>query len=143
MTKPSEFILNSDYLTIAQASTTKPYTVYYPSQTFPTSGNIINSFHIDQDISSPAVTGAVDRVAIEYNGVRYVADSIEKAADPITVDNELEYDQFWVLTVFRKDKNTLTARCTFYPPTRTHTIPSSPSLTFTISATSFRPPNIT
>ena len=142
MTKPSEFILNSDYLTIAQASTTKPYTVYFPPQIFPTSGNIINSFHTDRDILSPAETGAVDRVSIEYNGVHYIADSIEKAADLITIEGQFEYDQFWVLTVFRKDKNTLTARCTFYPPTRTLSVPSSPSLTFTISATSFKPPNV-
>lgn len=142
MTKPSEFILNSDYLTIAQASTTKPYVVYFPSQTFPTSGNIINSFYIDREIPSPAIAGAVDRISIEYNGIRYVADRIDKAADPIEGD-ELEYDQFWVLSVFRKDKDKLVARCNFYPPTRSSTIPSSPSLTFTISATSFRPPNIT
>lgn len=141
MTKPSDFILNSDYLTIAQASTTKPYTVYFPPQTFPHSGQIIDSFHIDREIPSVAVPGAVDRVAIEYNGTRYVADRIDKSPDPIYGD-ELEYDQFWVLTVYRKDKNTLVARCNFMPPTRTTTIPTSPSLTFTISATSFRPPNV-
>ena len=141
MTKPSDFILNSDYLTIAQASTTSPYTVYFPSRAFPTSAGIINSFHVDQEIPSTAVVGAVDRIAIEYNGTRYVADTINKPADP-QLDDELEYDQFWVLTVFRKDRTTLVARVTYFPPTRSFSVPSTPALTFTISATSFRPPNV-
>lgn len=141
MTKPSDFILNSDYLTIAQASSTKPFTVYYPSRQFPTSGNVVQSFHVDQEIVSPAVPGAVDRITIQYNGTYYVADTIHKPADIIFAE-EIEEDQFWVLSVFRKDKDTLVARCNFYPPTRSTTIPSSPSLTFTISATTFRPPNV-
>lgn len=141
MTKPSDFILNSDYLTIAQASTTSPYTVYFPSRAFPTNAGIINSFHVDQEIPSTAVVGAVDRIAIEYNGTRYVADTINKPADPL-LEYELEYDQFWVLTVFRKDRTTLVARVTYFPPTRSSSVPSTPALTFTISATSFRPPNV-
>ena len=142
MTKPSDFILNSDYLTISQASTTNPYTVYYPSQLFPVSAGVMNSFHLDRDIPSPAVAGAVDRVSIEYNGTRYVGDRIDKPADPIIVQGELEYDQCWTLVVYRKNKNTLVASVMFYPPTRSESVPSSPSLTFTISATSFRPPNV-
>jgi hypothetical protein len=141
MTKPSNFILNSDYLTIAQASSTEPYTVYFASQPFPTTAGVINSFHIDQEIPSNAVAGAVDRVVIEYNGTRYVADRIDKPADPL-LEYELEYDQFWILTVFRKDRTTLVARVTYFPPTRSSSVPSTPALTFTISATSFRPPNV-
>ena len=142
MTQPSNFIFNSDYLTIAQVSSTNPYTVYFPPQTFPHQGQTINSFHIDNDIPSSAIPGAVDRIMIEYSGKTYVADEIRKPADPIEVNNEMHYDQFWNLVVFRKDKNTLTARCTFYPPTASLSIPTSPSLTFTISATSFKAPNV-
>lgn len=141
MTKPSDFIFNSDYLTIAQVSTTKPTTVYFPSSTFPVESQTLKSFHIDREIYSPAVAGAVDRIIIEYNGVKYVADELRKPADPVFSD-ELYYDQFWNLIVYRKDKNTLVARCVFYPPDRATSIPSTPALTFTISATSFKAPNV-
>ena len=141
MTQPSNFIFNSDYLTLAQVSKTDPYTIYFPPQQFPTHGQTIDSFHIDRDIPSPAVAGAVDRIMIEYGGVKYVADEIRKPADPI-MGEEIYYDQFWILTVYRKNKTTLTARCTFYPPTQSQTIPTSPSLTFTVSATSFKAPNV-
>ena len=123
MTQPSNFIFNSDYLTLAQVSYTSPYTIFFPPQQFPTSGMTINSFHVDQDIPSPAIAGAVDRIMIEYNGVKYVADEIRKPADPIMGD-ELQYDQFWILTVYRKNKTTPTARCTFYPPTQSQSIPT-------------------
>lgn len=138
MTKPSDFILNSDYLTISQASATSPYTVYFPSRQFPVSAGNMKSFYIEQTIPSSAVAGAVDRISIEYNGTRYVGDRIDKPADPIGI----EYDQFWTLVVYRKDKKTLVARVMFYPPTSSQSVPSSPALTFTISATSFRPPNV-
>lgn len=141
MTKPSDFILNSDFLTIAQASVTEPFTIYFPAQTFPVISGLMHSFSVDRQINSAAVPGAVDRISIVYNGTRIVGNRIDKAPDPI-FGEEIEYDQFWTLLIFRKDRNTLTARCTFYPPTSAQTVPSTPSLTFTISATSFRPPNV-
>lgn len=141
MTQPSNFIFNSDYLTIAQVSTTEPYTVFFPPQQFPSHGQVIDSFHVNQDIPSTAIAGAIDRIMIEYNGNVYVANKLTKPADPIFSD-EIYYDQFWILTVYRKNKTTLTARCSFFPPTQSQSIPTSPSLTFKISATSFKAPNV-
>lgn len=140
--RPSDFILNSDYLTLAQTSTTKPIVLYFPPRTFPTSSQTMQPFSVTQEITSPAVPGAVDRICITYNGTQYIAGQVYRPPDITVTSGNLYQDQYWVLNVYRKDSRTLVARCDFVPPTSAQTVPDTPSLTFTISATSFRPPNV-
>ena len=139
--KPSDFILNSDYLTIAQVSSTQPYTVYYPSRVFPTVGNTMKPFHVDYEIVSPATPGAIDYFYITYNGINYHASQIYSPPE-FNLQPPYEQGQYWVLNVYRKDAKTIVARCDFVPPSVATSVPSTPSLTFTISASSFKPPNV-
>ena len=66
MTKPSNFIANSDYLSLAQKSTTE-FTVVFPQEHFP--GGY--SYDRTQDITVPSINGAIDEIMISHNGSDY------------------------------------------------------------------------
>ena len=140
--KPSDFILNSDYLTIAQVSSTAPYTVFFPPNVFPTSGNRMQPFSVEQTIPSKAVPGAIDTISIAYEGITHHASQIYRPPDINVQGGNMFQDQYWVLNIYRRDANTLVAKCTYCPPTSAATPPATPSLTFTVSASSFKPPNV-
>lgn len=151
MTKPSDFIMNTDYLTIAQASKMDPFTVIFPPQLFPATAEhpdpyttiyTLHPFHSEQEIIAPTLAGAIDRFIIEYNSQKYVANQLMRSGDITISGGNYAVDQGWLLTIFRKDANKIVVRCDYSPPTKASSIPSSPSLTFKISVTSFRPPNV-
>lgn len=143
MTKPSNFIINTDYLTIAQVGELTEATINYPSRVFPTSAQHMLEFHTDIDIPALAVSGAIDRFYIEYNGLKVYASQFYKTPEIIQYpDSSSGPDQHWMLTLFRKNATTITARCDFVPPIMAATVPSTPALTFKISSTSFAPPNV-
>lgn len=143
MTKPSDFILNTDYLTIAQLGKLNETTINYPSQAFPTIGTHLLEFHVDVDIPFAAVKGAIDRFCIEYSGTKTYASLLYKTPAIVQYpDSSYGEEQHWMLTLYRKNANTVTARCDFIPPVQSATIPSTPALTFKISAVSFAPPNV-
>ena len=140
--KPSDFIFNSDYLTIAQTGSVKPTTVVFPSRQFPTENQQMKPFYTELEIYAPASAGAVDRIYIDYNGIRHITSQIYQPPDFDYRGGNYYQGQYWVLNVYRKDANTLVARCDFSPPFSAGTIPSTPTLTFSISASNFKPPNV-
>lgn len=140
MTKPSNFILNTDYLSIAEIGRLSPYTTSFASQTFPTSGGVAQAFSLEQEIPFTAMTGAIDRFYIQYGGVWHSASQI---LNPGGYDYAISGNrQSWFLHIYRKNANTIVARCDYTPPSQYQTIPSTPTLTFKISAVSFAPPNV-
>lgn len=143
MTKPSSFEVNTDYLTLAQQGKLLERTITFPSRAFPTYGSELLNFSVDIDINFPAVNGAIDRFYVEYNGMTLFTDQLFKTPDIVEYPGGFwAEEQHWMLFLFRKDANTITARCAFIPPGWAQTIPYTPTLTFKISATSFSPPNI-
>lgn len=143
MTKPSNFIINTDYLTIAQIGELPEYTINYPSRAFPTSGSYLLEFYTDIDIPFAAVKGAIDRFCIDYNGTKVAGSQLYKTPAIVQYpDSSYGPEQHWMLTLFRKNATTITARCDFIPPIMSATVPSTPNLTFKISAVSFSPPNL-
>lgn len=142
MTKPSDFIFNSDYLTLAQVSKTAPYTVHYPSRVYPTEGGQMKPISVEYEIISPAVAGAIDRIQITYKGITYNSSQYYRPPNVVISGGNYWQDQYWVFTVYRKNQKTLVARCDFVPPLSASPVPSTSDLTFIVSAVSFRPPNV-
>ena len=140
MTKPSDFIMNTDYLTIAQASRLSPTTVTFPSQTFPTDSSGMHAFYLEREVSFPASAGSIERFYIQYDGVWNSASQLSGGGGyDYTISGS---KQGWSLHLYRKNANTITARCDYTPPEQAQTTPSTPALTFQISAVSFKPPNV-
>ena len=68
MTKPSDFIANSDFLSLAQKNNTE-YTITFPQETFP---GPTKSYDRHLEFNVPAIKGAIDEIAISYNGSEYL-----------------------------------------------------------------------
>ena len=62
MTKPNDFILNSDYLGLVQTNKAE-FTAYFPAETFPESEEIERS----QDYTVPYSPGAIDMFLVSVN----------------------------------------------------------------------------
>ena len=142
MTKPSDFIFSSDYLTIAQVNKTEPQTVFFPARQFPTESGTVKPFSVEYELYSPATPGAIDRIQMVYNGTTYCCSQFYRPPD-ITVTGGVPWiSESWVFSVYRKDEKTLVARGDFIPPSSSGTPPTVPALTFTVSAVTFKAPNV-
>lgn len=142
MTKASDFIFSSDYLTLAQVNKITPQTFYFPARQFPVSGGKMQPITVEYNIVAPSVKGAIDRIQITYGGIKYNCSQFYRPPDFVLSGGTPWYSQCWIFWVYRKDEKTLVARCDFVPPSSASPVPSTPALTFTVSAVSFRPPNV-
>ena len=79
MTKPSDFTLNSDYLSLAQTSSSEGYVVF-AAETF-APGNMHTR---TQDFYVPAQPGAIDMFLISRNGDEYTLGS-QRVINPTAV----------------------------------------------------------
>lgn len=70
MTKPSEFILNSDYLALAQTGTTE-FTAYFSAETFSAGSTHIRT----RDFAVASSQGSIDTTLISLNGGDYILGS--------------------------------------------------------------------
>lgn len=70
MTKPNEFILNSDYLALAQTGTTE-VTAYFSAETFSAGSTHIRT----RDFTVASSQGAIDATLISLNGSDYILGS--------------------------------------------------------------------
>lgn len=144
--KPNRFIINSDYLALAQtsehsASLTFPKTahdlVFYDPRD-PNYALFSPVARVVRTISAPAVRGAIEQAQITYGGVTYAG-------------NELLYPvsqtESWLVQVARVDANTVNV--TFghwtsdYVKTSVNDPPYTPKTSLSVKITTFRPPNTT
>ena len=140
MTKPSDFIMNTDYLTIAQAGRLSPVTISFPSQAFPTDSSGMHAFYLEREVPFAASAGSIERFCIQYDNVWNSASQLSGGGGyDYTISGE---KQGWTLHLYRKDANTIVARCDYTPPAQAQTTPSTPALTFQVAAASFKPPNV-
>lgn len=65
--KVSNFIANSDFLSLAQKNNTE-FTMTFPQETF---AGPTRSYDRYLDFNIPAIQGAIDEVMISYNGAEY------------------------------------------------------------------------
>jgi hypothetical protein len=125
--RPSDFILNSDYLSIAQTGR-NTFTLTIGGGTLPVNG------YSEQNLDFPinAVTGAIDRIMISKDSGNYRLGSVMTAYP----NNDVRCD----VAVYRNASNTLRAQVilqNYSGGTATY-----PSMTFGIKVSTFMPPNV-
>lgn len=128
MARPNNFIMNTDYLSIAQSSK-YTHTYIINGGTVPAGGQVIQH----TDFTVPAQNGSIDQVMISLNGgplkvgVRYGVDFSGGGSG--------------YLDVYRTAPNTVRAEMTINNLWGSSSI-SYPLLNFTIKALCFKPPNV-
>lgn len=126
MTKPSNFILNSDYLALAQTGTTE-FTAYFSAENFSGGQTYIRT----RDFAVQSSQGAIDMVLISLNGGDYVLGSglTENAMQPAM--------NFFVRrtspTNIQVQLRIYTSQASGY---------SMPAQTVKVKVSSFKPPNV-
>lgn len=125
--KPSDFILNSDYLSIAQVgSNTYDVTVG--------AGTLVGQGYTEQnfDFATRAQAGASDRILISKDGGRYYLGSYRQI-EPAT-------NIYGFVHVFRTSANNI--RVQMVLENYSAESRSYPAMTFKVKVSSFRPPNV-
>lgn len=126
--KPSDFILNSDYLSIAQTGSSS-HTVTVASGSLAGQGG---SSEQNFNFTVPAQAGAVDRVLISKDGGRYYVGAY-RGINPAT-------DVYGFINVFRTSATNIRAQVVLENYSASTT--SYPSMTFDIKVSTFKPPNV-
>ena len=129
MTKPSDFIMNTDYLTLAQSGK-YGFTATFPSETFAPG----NSYTRTRDFSVPSIKGALDRVLISQNGGNYVIGSYYLIPYD---DNVLKSVS---ITVFRANSSTVRVRLFVHVGGGENFV--MPAQTIKVKISCFQPPNV-
>lgn len=129
---PSKFILNSDYLSIAQIGK-NDYTLTIGGGTLVVNGSTNQGF----DFSIPAQKGAIDRIMISKDGGEYMVGAymVISLGSPGYVNFAAGH-----IRVSRSNPNTLHVQ--FELENMGTTSFSYPSMTFKIKVASFKPPNV-
>lgn len=124
MARPNNFILNTDYLSIAQfGKYTHTYVVN--GGTLPAGGQLIQH----NDFNVPFQKGAIDRIFISVNGGDLRLGSIFNAGYKSSIQ------------VYRTSPNTLRAEFVVNNIFESEPV-SWPMLSFTIKGMMFKPPNV-
>lgn len=125
--RPNDFILNSDYLSIAQVNSGE-YTVTIGAGTLTAQG--FTEQNIDQRVQS--IAGASDRILISKDGGSFYLGSYRQL-EPAT-------NVYGFIHVFRTAVNNLRVQVVL----ENHSIDtvSYPAMTFTIKISSFKAPNV-
>lgn len=116
MARPNNFIMNTDYLSIAQ------YGKY--QHTYVISGGSTPSTTVYQDFTVPASNGSIDQIMISLND------------GPFKLGLRYAPSEGGHLDIYRVSANTLRAEMTFADT------PTHPLYKFTIKALCFKPPNV-
>ena len=130
MTKPSDFIMNTDYLSLGQ-NKTEEITVTFPQATYGPSETI--SVNIDK--ASSTVSGAIDRMLISRNNGDYTVGCSVSFSDSNRANSKVD---IWA---FRLNSTTLRVRMNGWTGSTSGnwTIPAQ---TVKIKISTFAPPNI-
>ena len=131
--KPSDFILNSDYLSIAQTSS-NTYNVTVGAGSLTLNGHSVQNF----DFNTKAQTGTIDRILISKDGGSFRVGSSLTFYPTWSGDysNNVRGDVF----VYRTDKTNIRVQVILQNyGTGTSTYPN---MTFAVKVSSFRPPNV-
>lgn len=131
--RPSDFILNSDYLSIAQVDS-KTYDVTVGAGSLVFQGVTEQNF----DFNTTAQAGAVDRILISKDGGSYRLGSYMTLI-PVW-ESDFSNNVVGFLNVYRTSRTNIRAKLVLENySTGTSTYPS---MTFKIKVSSFRPPNV-
>ena len=124
MTKPKDFILNTDFLALAQAGTAEFVAVFVP-ETFGSGGSYVRT----QDFPIETKPGAIDRIMVSCNDDNYtVGNSRVIQSTPQSLE----------VYVYRPNDSTIRVSLHVY----TSSDYTMPQQTIKIKVASFRPPNV-
>lgn len=131
--KPSDFILNSDYLSIAQTDR-RTFTASIGAGTLTPGSYTEQNF----DFTVKALPGAVDRVMIKKDAGEYHVGTYERLE---IYTSDTPYTRIvGFVSVFRTSATNI--RMQFVLENVSTTNATYPNMLFTIKVTSFRPPNV-
>lgn len=125
MTKPSDFIINTDYLSIAQSGNFE-FTASFAAQTY--AGGY--AYNRDQDFSIESIKGAVDRFMISRNGDDYTVGNLRY---------HRENSSYYSIFVYRPNSSTLRIRLRAFSSQPSFTVPAQ---TVKVKVSCFKPPNV-
>ena len=127
MTKPSQFLINTDYLTIAQTGSST-YTVNISADTLVAGSNTVQNF----DFTTTTQSGTLDRVFVKKGNDEYIYGA-KLALNPAT-------DVTGYLQVFRTSATNLRAQ--FVLENTSASSVTYPAMDFTLKVVSFKLPNM-
>lgn len=131
MTRPSDFILNSDYLSIAQTGRSE-YTATFGGGTLQPGGSPGDYIVQHADFTIQSEPGSIDRIMISTNnGDFYIGSQTSFEAAPLAYGS---------LDVYRISKNIV--RADMIVANSSDYVNTFPPMSFRIKVTSFRPPNV-
>ena len=133
--KPSDFILNSEYLSIAQASKST-IQASFAGGTFPTIGRPEIERTLDFTVAS--ISGAIDRVLISKDGSDFQATS-SADIEVYDIDNTTQL-LYGFIDVSRTSPSNIRVLLHLYQFDSSAT--TYPAMSFTIKVDSFFPPNV-
>lgn len=139
MTKPSDFIFNSDYLSLAETNR-GAFNVVIPSMPYDQFGGFDTVTQYTTTIQYTATASAIDEFQITYDGKTWFGDSIYNPFYS-TGPGPYDYSPSWIVLIYRKSATTLEIKAVF-TPAHESTGAQTPMLAFYIKACSFRPPNV-
>lgn len=129
MTRPNDFVLNTDYLALAQTSR-EEFTASFGAESYP-GGAAVTRQH---DFKVKSTPGSVDRILISRNGGDFtVGPSI---TIPLMTGGFT--DGFATIWVYRLDASTVRVRLRI-DASQAHTVPAQ---TIKVKLASFNPPNV-
>ena len=138
--RPNRFIINSDYMSMAQASN------YKTVVTLPTGTAVGYVGYVKREISLPTVKGAIPRYIISYETSVYNMDTQQTETKVVNVPSAGYFAIFslsgtptWYVTLSRKDKNTLLVEAAVRVSSSGGTFPS---IAFTVNVSYIYPPNL-
>lgn len=126
MTKPSDFIMNSDYLSLAQTSSDE-LTAYFPQATIQ-GGQPYTTY---QDFQVKATPGAIDMFLVSLNGTDYVVGPEYVISDSTAFLN---------VVAFRNTPSTIRVQLHGYTSYSGGYV--MPTQTIKLKISSFKPPNV-
>lgn len=130
--KPNEFIMNTDYLSIAQIDTNS-YLITVGAGTLQPNSSTTQNF----DFTIPARQGAIDRVLIKKDSQDYLVGSYMR----FYIGNDPASLIYGYLTVYHSSKTNLRAELILWNPDLNNAL-SYPNMAFRIRVATFHPPNV-
>lgn len=121
--KPSSFILNTDYLSLAQTAK-KEFQAYFAAEPFAS-----GQFDRFQDFAIPRTQGAIDRVLISHNNGSFIV------GDKLVISQS---SQIIYVNVYRTTPTNIRVRLHVYTPSQF----SMPAHNIRVKIASFQPPNV-
>lgn len=142
MTKPNNFIANSDFLALAQTGRSDEFVVNFPAKVYPSQG--YNFWDADnyQDFYFPTVKGAIDKYRIKIDGASWVIGNSLTQVPNFNQNTMQNENGGYMILIYRLNANTIRVRCVRIAPGGTFSaVPTAPAVSLRVRGVAFRPPN--